>query len=77
MTASRFLLPVGALVLMGLISKGVASDATRRDRIGLEPSMESSACASPTVTPPAVELAFSDDESSATDDDLEGDSTVP
>jgi hypothetical protein len=75
MSASRFLLPAGAAVLMGLISKGVASDA-KRDRFGIEPSMEPSASAAPAVVTPEVELVSSSDEST-TDDDLDDDSTVP
>jgi hypothetical protein len=75
MSASRFLLPAGAVVLMGLISKGVASDATRRDRLGLEPSMDRATPAMAVTGAPA-ELASSIDDPTA-DDDLDEDSTVP
>jgi hypothetical protein len=61
---------------MGLISKGVASDATRRDRPGLEPTMERAESPSPALIAPEAELVSSIDDST-TDDDLDDDSTVP
>jgi len=77
MASSRFLLPAGAAILMGLISKGVASDAARRDRAGVEPSLETSAQADSTAESLPMVASFADDEATSTDDDLDDDSTVP
>jgi hypothetical protein len=74
MASSRFLLPAGAAILMGLISKGVASDATRRDGALVE---ETSAQVASTAEPPPMVASFADDEATSTDDDLDDDSTVP
>jgi len=78
MASSRFLLPAGAAILMGLISKGIASDAARRDRTSLEPALEITAEeVAPTTEPPPTVASFADDETTSTDDDLDDDSTVP
>jgi len=77
MASSRFLLPAGAAILMGLISKGIASDAARRDRPSLEPALETTAEVAPATEAPPTVASFADDEATSTDDDLDDDSTVP
>jgi hypothetical protein len=79
MASSRFLLPAGAAFLMALISKGVASDAARRDRLGVEPAVERppQTLTMTTDTPPPMVVSLSDDDTTSTDDDLDDDSTVP
>lgn len=77
MTSSRFLLPAGAAILMALISKGVASDAARRDRPLGEPDAEHALTMDPTATEVPMVVSSSDDDSTSTDDDLDDDSTVP
>ena len=77
MASSRFLLPAGAAILMGLISKGIASDAARRDRTSLEPTLETTEEVASTPEPPPTVAFFADDEATSTDDDLDDDSTVP
>lgn len=76
MASSRFLLPAGAIVLMALISKGVASDAVRRDRPDLDPAIERTLPTVATDTPPPLVVSSSDD-TNGSDDDLDDDSTVP